>query len=73
VYNGTFVVGIRALSALKLAVAAGGTLVCQLRGITGGADLTDPSDYAADVGDPTVRRIPGLIDGLPPYQAKHAR
>jgi hypothetical protein len=48
-------------------------LVCHLRGITGGADLTNPSDYAADEGDPTVWRMPGLIDGLPPYQAKHAR
>ncbi|HEX4660246.1 MAG TPA: hypothetical protein VH307_22900 [Streptosporangiaceae bacterium] len=61
------------MSALKPAVAAGGTLVCHLRGITGGADLTNPSDYAADEGDPTVWRMPGLIDGLPPYQAKHAR
>jgi solute:Na+ symporter, SSS family len=58
---------------VNLAVAAAGTLICHRRGVTSGPDRTDPSDYTADEGDPTVQRMPDLVEGQRSYRARHAR
>jgi solute:Na+ symporter, SSS family len=58
---------------VNLAVAAAGTLICHRRGITSGADRTEPTDYTADEGDPTVQRMPDLVEGQRSYRARHAR
>jgi solute:Na+ symporter, SSS family len=58
---------------VNLAVAAAATLICHQRGITSGVDRTDPSDYMADEGDPTVQRMPDLVEGQRSYRARHAR
>ncbi len=59
--------------AINLAVAAAGTLACRWRGIPSGVDMTGPSDYTADEDDPTIQRMPELIDGSRSYRARHAR
>lgn len=51
------------------------TLACHMLGISAGVDSTHPDDYTADEedeDDSAIQRAQ-LVDGLPRYQAKHAR
>jgi SSS family solute:Na+ symporter len=56
-------VGLLALAA-NLAVAGVGTLVLRGLKVAPGADATVPHDYAADEGDPNLRRMTELVDGV---------
>ncbi|MEU8239078.1 sodium:solute symporter [Actinoplanes missouriensis] len=63
--NGSSVyVGIVALIA-NLVVTVAGTLILRAVGNAGGVDATHPDDYLADAGDAKLKRLDGLIDGLP--------
>nr|WP_311733610.1 sodium:solute symporter [Actinoplanes lutulentus] len=60
----TVYVGVVAL-AVNLVVAVGLTLVLRASGVAAGVDATHPDDYLADAGDAKLKRLDGLIDGLP--------
>jgi SSS family solute:Na+ symporter len=60
----TIYVGIVALI-VNLAVATALTLLLRATGAAHGRDLTRPDDYFADAGDPYLKRLDDLIDGLP--------
>ncbi|GIE32580.1 solute:Na+ symporter, SSS family protein [Actinoplanes italicus] len=60
----TIYVGIVAL-AVNLLVTAALTLLLKAAGAAEGRDLTRPDDYLADAGDPYLKRLDELIDGLP--------
>ncbi|MEU4424125.1 sodium:solute symporter [Actinoplanes sp. NPDC024001] len=60
----TVYVGIVAL-AINLAVAVLATVLLRMAGVPGGRDATSPEDYLADAGDAKLKRLDGLIDGLP--------
>ena len=60
----TVYVGVLAL-AVNLAVVLFGTVVMRGLGAGDGQDSTLPSDYTADADDPMIKRLDGLLDGLP--------
>jgi len=60
----TVYVGVLAL-ALNLAIVVVGSLVLQLVGVRGGSDDIEAADFQADSDDPTLKRLDGLLDGLP--------
>jgi SSS family solute:Na+ symporter len=60
----TIYVGIVALAVNLLATVAL-TLLLRAAGAADGRDLTRPDDYLADAGDPYLKRLDELIDGLP--------
>jgi SSS family solute:Na+ symporter len=70
--NVTVYAGLLALG-INLAAATVGTLACHRRSTPGDADITHPSDYIADEGDPALRRMAELIDGPQKYLPRHAR
>ncbi|MEV0902239.1 sodium:solute symporter [Actinoplanes sp. NPDC049802] len=57
-------VGIVAL-AVNLAVTVAATLVLRAAKVPDGVDRTHPEDYLTDAGDPYLKRLDQLIDGLP--------
>jgi SSS family solute:Na+ symporter len=60
----TIYVGVVAL-AVNLLVTVALTLLLRAAGAADGRDLTRPDDYLADAGDPYLKRLDELIDGLP--------
>jgi solute:Na+ symporter, SSS family len=68
----TVYVGVIAV-AVNLVVAAGATPLCRRLGLAEGVDTTCPTDYLADEGDVTVRRMAELVDGTPRTPARHGR
>lgn len=62
--GGSVYVGIVALLA-NLVVAVACTLLMRAARVPEGADATRPDDYLADAGDPYLKRLDELIDGLP--------
>ncbi|MEV6304352.1 sodium:solute symporter [Actinoplanes sp. NPDC051861] len=68
----TVYVGLVAL-ALNLAVAVVATVMLRIAGVDGGHDATRPEDYEADAGDPRLRHLDSLIDGLPRQQRAGVR
>ena len=60
----TIYVGVVAL-AVNLIAAAALTPVLRAMGAADGRDATTESDYVADEGDPTVRRMTEILDGEP--------
>ncbi|WP_435827455.1 sodium:solute symporter family protein [Actinoplanes philippinensis] len=57
-------VGVVAL-AVNLVVTVAITLLARAAGVRDGDDTTRPDDYHADAGDPYLKRLDELIDGLP--------
>jgi SSS family solute:Na+ symporter len=65
IHNGQAVyVGLVAV-AVNLAVALAATMVLRNLQVPDGVDVTSPGDYLADEGDPSIRRLAGLVDGGP--------
>jgi SSS family solute:Na+ symporter len=61
-------VGLLALAA-NLVVVVLGTAVLRLVGVRAGEDGTRSEDFQADSDDPTLKRLDGLLDGLPGQSA----
>jgi SSS family solute:Na+ symporter len=61
----TVYVGLLAL-AVNVVIVVIATIVLRGIGVGVGVDETRPEDYEADADDPTIERLDGLLDGLPP-------
>jgi SSS family solute:Na+ symporter len=71
--SATVYVGVLALL-VNVAIVVLGTPILHAFDLPAGADATRSDDYFADTDDPAVRRLDGLVDGLPPAPVgAHAR